>query len=230
MRGRLEDAAHADRSFHFVLFVHFESVALEALLGGLDERRELAERTGHFEERMLQELAGRGALFHLDHEALVEKVEKERRQLVLALDGRLAVVGDQIERLDGTLVEVGRLALDHLDGHYAQAPYVHLGSVLLARHDLGRHPVGRTNHGISLGALGRDLRAEAEVGELDAAVHAQQYVVRLDVAVYDLLGVEELERLEHFAAHGCYVRLAHHCLGHHVCQIAASYDLKILNA
>ena len=39
---------------------------------------------------------------------------------------------DEVESLDGSLIEVGGLALQHLHHHDAQAPYVHLEAVLLA--------------------------------------------------------------------------------------------------
>ena len=60
-----------------------------------------------------------------------------------------------------------------------------------------RHPVGRADHGVTLGAFGGDLSAEAKVGEFDVAVHSEENVVRFDVAVNDVFTVQELERLKH---------------------------------
>jgi hypothetical protein len=46
------------------------------------------------------------------------------------------------------------------------------------------HPVWRSDHGVPL-LVALHVCAEAEVGDLDAAVRAQQDVVGLDVAVQD---------------------------------------------
>ena len=57
--------------------------------------------------------------------------------------------------------------------------------------------------------------------EFDGSVEAEEDVVRLDVAVDDVVVVEELERLEHLAAHGRDLTLVHARLRHHVRQRAA---------
>lgn len=63
----------------------------------------------------------------------------------------------------GILVEVRRLTLHHLDGHDAQGPNVHFGSVGLAGHDLRSHPIRRAHHSASLTLFWSDLSAEPKV-------------------------------------------------------------------
>lgn len=65
---------------------------------------------------------------------------------------------------EGVLVEVRRLPLHHLDGHDAQRPDVHFGSVSLPGHHLRGHPVRSSHHGAALTLLRGDLGAEAKVG------------------------------------------------------------------
>lgn len=146
-----------------------------------------AAGTGHF---YLEEERRRGSGFHLHLEARVEEILEERRQLLSLLDLRFSVRGDEVERSQRVLVEVGRLAckgaksvapkanarpslphpdainkqtFDHFDGHDSQGPDVHLGAVLLAGHYLGRHPVRGSHHRRSFVLLGRDLCAKAKV-------------------------------------------------------------------
>ena len=52
-----------------------------------------------------------------------------------------------------------------------------------------RHPVRGSDHGVPL-LVSLDVGTEAEVGDLDAAVGAEEDVVRLDVAVQDPALVE----------------------------------------
>ena len=151
---------------------------------------------GKFQERMTQHFMSCGSPVHVHLEGFVQEILKYRRQLVPVLDLGLAIGGDQIERSEWVLVEVGRLPLDHLDGHDAEGPHVHLGPVVLPGDHLGRHPVRGPHHRGPLVLLAGDLGAEAEVGELDLALHAEQDVVRLDVAMEHVLRVhlEEAQR------------------------------------
>ena len=132
---------------------------------------------------MSQHFVGVGPLVHIHLQALVQEVLEDDRQLVPVLDDRLAVGRDQVERPQWVLVQVGRLPFNHLYGHDAERPHVDLGPVVLPRDDLRGHPVGGPYHGRPLVLLRADLSAEPEVGQLDVAVHPQQDVVRLDVAV-----------------------------------------------
>lgn len=125
----------------------------------------------------LQQIVRTCALLGVHLQCEVEEVAEDRCQVVLLLDCRCAVGRDQIERAQWRLGQVGWLALDHLNGHDAQAPNVDLAAVLLARDNFGCHPVRRADHGGALHVRFVDLRAEAEIGELDVAFHAQQDVV-----------------------------------------------------
>lgn len=144
---------------------------------------------------------------------------------------------NQIERPQRVLVQVGRLTLDHLDRHDAERPDVdlcrlilvslaggslcvivtaYLWSVLLPVDDFRGHPVRRAHHRGSFRLLGGDLRAEAKVGQLDAAVQPKQDVVTLDVPMDDLVAVEELQRLQHLATNRGDLALVHAGLGNDV--------------
>ena len=61
--------------------------------------------------------------------------------------------------------------------------------------DLRRHPVRRSDHRASTVALRRDLSTEPEVCEFHLALHPEQDVVTLDVAVDDVSRVQELQGL-----------------------------------
>jgi len=103
-------------------------------------------------------------LLRVHLEGKVQEIPKHGRQLLLVLDLRRAVGGDQPQGAQRRLGQVRRLALDHLDGHDAQRPNVHLAAVLLARHHLGRHPIRRAHHGGTLVLRLVDGRTEAKVG------------------------------------------------------------------
>ena len=86
--------------------------------------------------------------------------------------------------------------------------------------ELGRHPVGRADHSAPL-LVGVELGAEAEVGELHLALHADEHVVALDVAVYDVVRVQVVEREQALLGHGGHLRLVHDRLEHDVGERAA---------
>lgn len=149
---------------------------------------------------MLQELVAAqllGGRTALDVDAQTHGQERLEllAQLLGLLEARGAVGGDQIQRLERLLVQVGGFGLDHLDGHDAQTPDVDFAAVLLLFHDLGRHPVGGADHCGALVALLGQLGAEAEVGDFDGAARREQHVVGFDVAVDDVLAVQVDEAL-----------------------------------
>lgn len=86
--------------------------------------------------------------------------------------------------------------------------------------ELWWHPVRRANNGASL-LVGIKLGTKAEIGELDLAVHANENVVTLDVAVDDVVRVEVVESEQTFARHRRHLRLVHHCLEYDVRERAA---------
>jgi hypothetical protein len=139
---------------------------------------------------------------------------------VLLLDGGCAVGRDQIERAQRRLSQVRWLALDHLNSHDTQTPDVNLAAVLFARDNFRSHPVWCTDHGRALHVGLVDLCAEAEISELDVAVHAEQYVVGLDVTVNDTLGVQELQAVKRLAADSGNLALRHHVEGDNIGKTA----------
>ena len=90
-------------------------------------------------------------------------------------------------------------------------PDVDLDAVGHAADDFGRHPVGRADERaaprVRRVVLG-DLRREAEVGELHAAVGREEDRVALDVAVQHAVHVQERQRVQHRAAHHADLLLA----------------------
>lgn len=100
----------------------------------------------------------------------------------------------------------GRDRTQRTDGHDAQTPNVYFGTVCFSGDNFGCHPVRRADHGGTFGLRWiRYLRAKTKVGcgkrirkkladmealtEFDIALHAQQNIVALDVAVNDTVPV-----------------------------------------
>jgi hypothetical protein len=135
---------------------------------------------------------------------------------VLLLDSRRTISRDQIERAQRRFGQVWWLALNHLDGHDAQTPDVDLAAIFFACDNLRSHPVWRADHGCAFHVGLIDLGAEAEIGQLDVAIHAEQDVVGLDVSVDNTLGVQELQTVERFAADGGNLTLRHHVEGDNI--------------
>lgn len=151
---------------------------------------ETGETAPMLQKLMLAELLGGGATLDIDTEADAQERLELLGQLLGLLEARGAVGGDQVQSLEGLLVEVRRLGLDHFDRHDAEGPDVDFAAVLLLLDDLGRHPVGRADHGGAFGALLGEFGAEAEVGDFDCASRGEEDVVGFDVAVDDVLAVE----------------------------------------
>lgn len=173
----------------------------------------------------LQQIMCAGTLLGIDLECKVQEVFECTRQVVLLLDRGCTVGRDQIERAQRRLGQVWWLALYHLNSHDTQTPDVNFAAVFLACDDLGSHPIRRTNHSRALHVRLVDLSAETEISELDVAVHAEQDVVGLDIAVNDTLGVQELQAVECFTAHGRNLTFGHHIEGDHIGKTAAFHVL-----
>ena len=104
----------------------------------------------------------------------------------------LHLYGHDAQRPDINLFAYKKSAMLNRE-HKSEVPVSH--TVMFSTDDLWRHPVGRADHRVSL-LVALDVRAEAEVGDLDAAVDAQEDVVRLDVSVEDALVVEVVDALQ----------------------------------
>jgi hypothetical protein len=157
-----------------------------------------------------------GALLRVHFESKVQEVFESGRQIVLLLDRRRAICRDQIERAQGRLGQVWRLALNHLDRHDTQTPDVDFAAVFFACDNLGSHPVWCADHGRTLHVRLVNLGAETEIGQLDVAIHAEQNVVRLDVSVDNTLGVQELQAVKRLAADSGDLALRHHVEGNNI--------------
>eukprot|EP00047_Mylnosiga_fluctuans_P001701 m.221524 g.221524 ORF g.221524 m.221524 type:complete len:498 (+) comp10604_c0_seq1:1523-3016(+) len=197
----------------------------EGLLGRLDQRHDRGQRRRLAQEGVLQELGCARAAVDVHLQALVQEILEDVGKILRVLQLGRAVGGNQIQRAEGILVEVRRLALDHLDRHDAQRPDVDLRAVLLPRDDLGGHPVRRAHHGGPLRRLRRQLRAEPEVGELDIARHAKKDVITLDIAVDDRVRMQELEGLQALAADGGDLALVQDGLGDDIRQRSTRKEL-----
>ena len=92
-----------------------------------------------------------------------------------------------------------------LDERHAERPDVRLLIVGLARAQLGREIARRAHEGGGeVGGAGEHAR-DAKVADLDRVVRAQEDVVRLDVAVHDMVCVDRMkteEQLKHVSPHG----------------------------
>ncbi len=170
---------------------------------------------------MAQHLVGAWPLLHIHLQAFVQKILENRRQLISILDLRLPVCRDQIEGAQRILVEIGRLALDHLDGHDAQGPDIHFGPVVLPGDHFRRHPIRRAHHRRPLVLLGGNLRAEAKIGELYVAFHAEEDVVGFNIPMDDVALVEEVQGLQDLATDGGDLALVHAGLGDDIGEAAA---------
>lgn len=111
-------------------------------------------------------------------------------QLLGLLQARCTVGGNQVESLEGLLIEIWGLGLDHLNSHNTQRPAVNLGSILLLLDHLGRHPVGCTDHGGTLALRLSQLGTEAKVSDLDMSDTVKQDVVTLNITVNDVLAMK----------------------------------------
>lgn len=106
----------------------------------------------------------RGSLLRIHLESKVQEITEDGRQVVLILNCRRAVGGNQIQSPQGRFRKIRRLTLDHLDGHDTQTPDINLAAILLSSHDFRGHPIRCTDHGVSLVMRVVDLGTETKVG------------------------------------------------------------------
>eukprot|EP00968_Pinguiococcus_pyrenoidosus_P002264 scaffold122_cov236-Pinguiococcus_pyrenoidosus.AAC.15 len=116
------------------------------------------------------------------HQVLAVPVEVPRE--------RHSVVQDLLVDGEGVLVEIRRVARQHLEDENAQGPPVHAEAVALTLNDLRRQVLRRAAERprLVLHHLG-----EAEVGDLEEALARQQQVLRLEVSVDDAVVVQVAE-------------------------------------
>ena len=173
----------------------------------------------------LQQIVSARPLLRIDLQCETQKVPENRRQLMLRLNLRRPVRGDQIQRPQRALGEVRRFAFNHLDRHNPQGPNIDFAPVLLPRHNFWSHPVRRADHSRALHLALIDLRAEAEIREFDTPLHAQEDVVGLDIPMDDTLAVQELQPMQRLATDGANLALGHHIKCHDIRQTPALHVL-----
>jgi hypothetical protein len=84
------------------------------LPSSLDQGRQRTQRLGELEERMLEQFRRCRSFLCVNLERLGEVVCKHLREILRVGDLWRAVGGDEVECLERVLVQVGRLAFDHL--------------------------------------------------------------------------------------------------------------------
>ena len=155
-----------------------------------------------------------------------ELVEEPRHAADAARRGGHVVVEARVGVLEGRLpVERGG-AREQLEEHHAGGVDVAGRRQLVAAHLLGREVSGRADD--LVGAPGGHARGahQAEVGELDRVVRADEHVVRLEVAVDHVRRVRGREPREHRAHHrGGRVRRHRPALGEQLAQSASRDQL-----
>lgn len=137
------------------------------LLGVLAEREQISqalESAAVLQEVVLEKLFGGGSASDIDAETDRQECLQLLAQFLGLLQAWSTVGSDQVQGLQGLLVEVRGLGLDHLNCHDAKGPDVNLRAILLLLDDLGSHPVRCTDHGGTLGLTFGELGTETEIG------------------------------------------------------------------
>lgn len=139
---------------------------------------------------MSKKLVGRSTATDVYAETDTQEGLELLAQLLGLLQAGGTVGGNEVQRLQGLLVQIRRLGLDHLNSHNTQRPAVNLGTVLLLFDNLGCHPVRGTHHGGAL-ALGLSkLGTEAKVSDFDVANTVEENIVTLNITVNDVLAMQ----------------------------------------
>lgn len=116
------------------------------------------------QEVVLEELKRRSSAADVDAEANGKESLQLLAQLLGFLESRSAICSNQIEGLQGLLVEVGGLRLDHLNRHDTKRPDIDFRTIFLLLDNLRRHPVGCADHCSTLRLGFGELGAEPEIG------------------------------------------------------------------
>lgn len=148
------------------------------------------EAAASLKELVSQQLVGSSTAADVHTKTNAQEGLELLAQLLWLLQTGGTIGGNQVQSLEGLLIEVWGLGLDHLNSHDTQRPAVNLGSVLLLLDHLGRHPVGRADHGGTLTLRLSQLSTEAKVSDLDMSDTVKQDVVTLDITVNNVLAVK----------------------------------------
>lgn len=125
--------------------------------------RQAGKTAAGLEELMRQQLVGRGTATDVNAQAHTQESLEFLAQLLGLLEARRAVGRDEVQGLEGLLVQIWWFGLDHLNRHDAQGPAVHFRTILLLLDNLGSHPVRSANHGSTLALCLGELGTEAEI-------------------------------------------------------------------
>mmetsp|Transcript_22684 Transcript_22684/g.35057 ORF Transcript_22684/g.35057 Transcript_22684/m.35057 type:complete len:354 (-) Transcript_22684:144-1205(-) len=156
-------------------------------------------RVGGHDPGVPQQLRGGLPLLVVHHQHLGYQVPRLLGHVVPV--GRMELVlppADLAEELVLVLVVEGRVAPQQDVRDHARRPQVRLPAVLEAAEDLGGHVTRGAAGLLHLPHLG-DVAGEAEVGDLDVGVvlpRGQQQVLRLQVPVHDVVGVQVVQRAQ----------------------------------
>jgi len=151
---------------------------MTTVLPEIEQLRQAGQAAPALKEIVPNELRRAGSRLNIYAETDGKESLQLLGQLVGLLQAWRAVGGNEIQSLQGLLVQVWRLGFDHLNSHDAQRPDVNLIAILFLLHDLWRHPVWCSHHGGTLAALLGKLGAKSEIGcSWLAHHHAFQIVV-----------------------------------------------------
>ena len=122
-----------------------------------------SEAATRFEEIMFQQLLCCGAAVHSYAQTDAEERFELFAELLRSLEPWGTIGGNQVQSLEGFLVQIWGFGLDHLNSHDTQRPAVNLGAIFFLLDDLRRHPIGGTNHRGTLAFRFSELSAETEI-------------------------------------------------------------------
>jgi len=147
------------------------------------------------QEIVLQEFSSRGSASDVDTETNRQESLEFLAEFLRVLEAWSTVRSDQVECLEGFLIQIRWLGFDHLNRHNTQRPDVDLRAVLLLFDHFRSHPVWSTNHGCTLGLRLGELRAETEIGNFDISPGIKKNVIGFDITMDDILCVQVLKSL-----------------------------------
>lgn len=153
-----------------------------------------------FAERLLHVLADPRVTHHIvQRQTRAAVLQQFRDQILCARRDELRIADLDAADLRVSLLAVlgleRRTADEELVAQHAKAPLVDGVVVALVLDHLWRQIIQRSAH--RLAVVGHRVGRPAEVGELDVIVGGEQNVLRLQVAVHDVVQVAIVERISH---------------------------------
>jgi hypothetical protein len=155
------------------LLLKYHCCSLFSVLLESQEISQTVERATVAQEIMSQQLVGRSATLDVNTQADGQESLELLAEFLRLLESRSSICCDEVQGLQGLLVEVWRLRLYHFDSHNAQRPDINLRTVFFLLDNLGGHPIGGSHHGGSLGLCLCKLGAEAKISNFDVSTSVQ---------------------------------------------------------